>query len=82
MNAIFDQLARSLAARHVRRRLARAIPALGLALVAYSVVQRVRAKGLRRGGLDTLLDLTPVVGQVKAVYELFAGDIITPARAH
>jgi hypothetical protein len=82
MNATFQHFTRSLASRHVRRRLGRAIPALGLALVAYSLVQRVRAKGLRRGGLDALLDLTPVVGQVKAVYELFAGDIITPARAH
>jgi hypothetical protein len=81
-NATLTHLTRSLASRHVARRVSRAIPVLGLALVAYSVVHRMRAKGLRRGGLDALLDLTPVVGQIKAAYELFASDIIKPARAH
>ena len=78
MNAIFEHFTCSLATRHVRRRLARVIPALGLALVAYSVVQRVRAKGLRRGGLDALLDLTPVVGQVKAVYDTLENSFSWP----
>ena len=82
MKAIIEQIIRFLATHQVRRRLMRAVPVLGFALAAYSVVQRVRTKGVRRGGLDALLDLTPVVGRIKAVYETFAGDIITPAHAH
>lgn len=79
---IVDTLLRTLASRQARRRLTRVVPALGLALTAFAVVQRVRAKGVRRGGLDALLDLTPLVGPIKAVYEMFAGDIITAKRAH
>lgn len=82
MKAIIEQIIRFLGSRHARRRLGRALPVLGFAFAAYSVFQRVRTKGVGRGGLDALLDLTPVVGRIKAVYEAFAGDIITPARAH
>lgn len=82
MHPLVKQLALTVASHHVRRRLPRFVPVLGAAFAAYAIIQRIRAKGWGRGSLDAALDLTPIVGQVKAVYELFAGDVIAPARAH
>jgi hypothetical protein len=62
-----------------RKRLLRAVPVLGLLLSAALVAHKVRAKGWTRGGIDAALDLTPVVGRLKAVYEwLTGGDLISP----
>lgn len=74
------QIVQRLATRRVRKSLIRAIPVLGTAFAASHVVRSVRAKGARRGGFDAALDLTPIVGTVKAIYESFRGDLF-PARA-
>lgn len=72
------ELAKQAAVRGAKWKLARAIPVLGIVFSAFFVVQKIRAKGARRGGVDAALDLTPVVGRLKAVYEFFRGDIISP----
>jgi hypothetical protein len=61
-----------------RRRLVRAVPVLGVAFAAFHAAQKIREKGYVRGAIDVALDLTPVVGRAKAVYEFFRGDIIGP----
>jgi hypothetical protein len=61
-----------------RRKLVRAIPVVGIAFAAFHAAQKIRAKGYARGALDVALDMTPVVGRAKAVYEYFRGDIIAP----
>lgn len=73
-----QMLAKKATGKLVRRRLARAIPILGVGFAALHAGQKVRDKGWARGGADAALDLTPYVGRVKAVYELFRGDIIAP----
>lgn len=72
------QITRNLAQHGAKRKLVRAIPFLGSVFSALYVAQRIRTKGVRRGAVDAALDLTPIVGQLKAVYELFRGDIIAP----
>jgi hypothetical protein len=64
--------------RAARRRLARAVPVVGVGFAALHAAQTIRAKGRVRGAIDVALDLTPVVGRAKAIYEFFRGDIIGP----
>jgi hypothetical protein len=68
--------------RAARRRLARAVPVIGIAFAAFQAAQKIRAKGYVRGAIDVALDLTPVVGRAKAIYEFFRGDIIGPDLDH
>ncbi|MCR9159970.1 MAG: hypothetical protein ACE37F_32505 [Nannocystaceae bacterium] len=72
-------VATKLTTRVVRRRLARALPVLGVAFAALHAGQKIRRKGWLRGGADAALDVTPYVGRAKALYELFYGDIIAPS---
>lgn len=67
--------------RAARRRLTRALPVVGIAFAAFHAAQKIRTKGYARGALDVALDLTPVVGRAKAIYEYFRGDIIAPELA-
>ena len=64
------------------RRLLKAVPLLGPGIAAYAAYANIVRKGWIRGGTDTALDLTPVVGRAKAVYEFFRGDIIPAAAAN
>lgn len=73
-----SRAAKRLAERNARGRLMRAVPVLGMLVSLFYVVHKLRTKGLRRGGLDVALDLTPGVGRAKAVYESFRGDLIPP----
>lgn len=59
-------------------KLVRAIPLIGLVLTVFFAARTIRRKGLRRGGVDVALDLTPGVGRAKALYEAFQGDLIPP----
>ena len=60
------------------RGLIKAVPVLGPAVAAFAGYTNVRKKGWIRGGVDTALDLTPMVGRAKAVFEFFRGDLIDP----
>lgn len=72
-------LAKKMAHHGVKRKLLRAIPLAGVAFSAFYVWRNIQTKGAARGGVDSALDMTPVVGRIKALYEMFRGDII-PAQ--
>ena len=73
-------VAKNVATRAVIWKLARAMPVLGIVVSAFYLARRIRTKGAMRGSVDTALDMTPFVGRLKAIYELFAGDVIPPKR--
>ena len=58
------------------RRLIKPIPILGTAVVLGFAGNDIRKKGWRNGLIHVGLDLTPVVGTVKDVIEIFTGDLI------
>jgi hypothetical protein len=58
------------------RRLIKPIPILGTAVVLGFAGNDIRKKGWRNGLIHVGLDLTPVIGTVKDVIELFTGDLI------
>jgi hypothetical protein len=58
------------------RRLVKPIPIIGTAVVLGFAGNDIRKKGWRNGLLHVGLDLTPIVGTVKDVIEIFTGDLI------
>ena len=58
------------------RRLIKPIPILGTAVALGFAGHEIRKKGWRNGLIHVGLDITPVVGTVKDVIELFTGDLI------
>ena len=58
------------------RRLIKPIPVVGTAVALGFAGYEIKKKGWRNGLLHVGLDLTPVVGTVKDVIEIFTGDLI------
>jgi hypothetical protein len=58
------------------RRLIKPIPVIGTAVALGFAGHEIRKKGWRNGLIHVGLDLTPVVGTVKDVIEIFTGDLI------
>ena len=58
------------------RRLIKPIPVLGTAVALGFAGHEIRKKGWRNGLVHVGLDITPVVGTVKNVIEIFTGDLI------
>lgn len=58
------------------KRLIKPIPVVGTAVVVGLAAHEVKKKGLKNGALHVGLDLVPVVGTVKALTEIFTGDLI------
>ena len=58
------------------RRLIKPIPIIGTAVALGFAGYEIRKKGWRNGLIHVGLDVTPVVGTVKDVIELFTGDLI------
>jgi hypothetical protein len=58
------------------RRLVKPIPIIGTAVVLGFAGNEIRKKGWRNGLIHVGLDLTPVIGTVKDVIEIFTGDLI------
>ena len=58
------------------KRLIKPIPIVGSAVVIGLAGYEIKKKGWRNGLIHVGLDLTPVVGTVKDVIELFTGDLI------
>lgn len=58
------------------KRLVKPIPVIGTAVSVGLIGYEVKKKGLGRGLVHAGLDLTPVVGTVKSMVELFTGDLI------
>ena len=64
------------------KRLLKPIPVVGTAVALSLAGYEIRRKGLRNGLIHVGLDLTPVVGTVKDVIELFTGDLIPDKAEH
>lgn len=64
------------AGRYGALRLARAIPGVGWVVSAAMVGSNVRRKGWAPGLVDSALNVTPVVGRVKAASEFLFGEWI------
>lgn len=58
------------------KRLLKPIPFIGTAVVLGFAGYEIKKKGLRNGIAHVGLDMTPFVGTVKSVVELFTGDLI------
>ena len=58
------------------RRLIKPIPIIGTAVALGFAGHEIRKKGWRNGLIHVGLDITPVVGTVKDVIEIFTGDLI------
>jgi hypothetical protein len=58
------------------RRLIKPIPVIGTAVALGFAGHEIRKKGWRNGLIHVGLDITPVVGTVKDVIEIFTGDLI------
>jgi hypothetical protein len=58
------------------RRILKPIPIVGTAVVLGFAGNDIRKKGWRNGLIHVGLDLTPVIGTVKDVIEIFTGDLI------
>lgn len=72
-------IAKRLTSRAAMRKLVRATPVLGTAIIVFEARRTIREKGPRRAAADLALDLAPFVGAAKAIYEAIYGDVI-PAR--
>lgn len=64
------------------RRLIKPIPILGTAVALGFAGHEIRKKGWRNGLIHVGLDLTPVVGTVKDVIEIFTGDLIPDKKTN
>jgi hypothetical protein len=58
------------------RRLIKPIPIIGTAVALGFAGHEIRKKGWRNGLIHVGLDITPVIGTVKDVIEIFTGDLI------
>lgn len=58
------------------KRLLKPIPFVGTAVALGLAGHEIRRKGWRNGIIHVGLDVTPVVGTVKDVIEIFTGDLI------
>lgn len=69
------KLARAGGMRLVRR-LIKPIPVIGTAVALGFAGYEIKKKGWRNGIVHVGLDITPVVGTVKNLVEIFTGDLI------
>ena len=58
------------------RRLIKPIPVIGTAVALGFAGYEIKKKGWRNGIVHVGLDITPVVGTVKNLLEIFTGDLI------
>ncbi len=63
------------------RRLIKPIPIVGTAVALGFAGHEIRKKGWRNGLIHVGLDITPVVGTVKDVIEIFTGDLIPDKKS-
>lgn len=58
------------------KRLIKPIPVIGTVVAVGLAAHEVKKKGFKNGALHVGLDITPVIGTVKALVEVFTGDLI------
>ena len=73
MSTFWRSLMRAGGARLVRK-VGKAMPVVGTAVVIGMTAYEVKKKGLARGILNTALDAVPLIGTAKNVIEVFTGD--------
>jgi hypothetical protein len=76
-----SQQLKQYAARHVTRRLMRAIPWLGGVIALVTIGGAIRRKGFFGGTLDSALDFIPFVGGAKNLAEIGRGRDFIPDKA-
>ncbi|MGI9104645.1 MAG: hypothetical protein ACR2G4_00190 [Pyrinomonadaceae bacterium] len=64
------------------KRLIKPIPVIGTALALGLAGYEIKKKGWRNGLIQVGLDITPGVGVVKNVVELFTGDLIPDKKVN
>jgi hypothetical protein len=77
--AIANHIARWGGAR-LSTRLSRSMPWVGAAIALVTIAGTMKRKGFLRGGLDTALNATPVVGAMKNFVEVARGRDFIPDR--
>jgi hypothetical protein len=77
--AIANQIARWGGAR-MSTRLSRSMPWVGAAIALVTIAGTMKRKGFLRGGLDTALNATPVLGAMKNVVEVARRRDFIPDR--
>ena len=73
MRTLWRSLIRAGGTRLVRK-VGKAMPVVGTAVVLGMTTDEVKKKGLVRGIVNTVLDATPIIGTAKNVIEVFTGD--------
>jgi hypothetical protein len=73
MKKIWRSLLRAGGTRIVRK-VGKAMPVVGTAVVIGMTAYEVKKKGLLRGVVNTALDAMPLLGTAKNVIEVFTGD--------
>jgi hypothetical protein len=73
MTGILRRIIRAGGAR-VAVRAAKAIPVIGAAAAIGLVGYGIKKKGVIKGGVNTTLDATPILGATKNAIEIFTGD--------
>ena len=66
--------------RRVTKKLVRAVPILGAAVAAATLIGTMRRKGMFRGAVDMVLDFIPFVGGAKNAVEIVRGRDFLPDR--
>lgn len=61
-------------------RIARPIPLVGQVTSLARSRDTLNEKGALLGGIDIALDMLPVIGRFKGLFEIFAGDLVTTAN--
>lgn len=79
MNTIWRSLLRAGGTRIVRK-VGKAMPVVGTAVVIGMTAYEIKKKGLVRGIVNTALDATPVLGTAKNVIEVFTGDWLSDKK--
>lgn len=65
---------------NIAKRLIKPIPIVGSVFAVGLAAHEVKKKGLLRGAIHVGLDVTPVIGTIKNVVEIFTGDIIADKK--
>jgi hypothetical protein len=73
MKTIWRSLLRAGGTR-IMRKVGKAMPVVGTAVVIGMTAYEVKKKGLLRGVVNTALDATPLLGSAKNIIEVFTGD--------
>ena len=60
----------------IAKRIIKPIPVVGSVFAVTLAGYEIKKKGLIRGAVHVGLDVTPVVGTVKNLLEIFTGDLI------